>query len=308
VQKKRTDGWWYGFVVPLSIYEDEDPGSKHDDAAAEEEEEEKQEEEEKGEVPGSKTGVDEDELRDAVSGWFPSIFTSNPSVKQLVALQKALGGGKVAVDALAPPKMWSTKDIDPAGVKLVMLDATDGDAVEYKKVADSFLESSSANIVSVERIQNLALWQSYAAKKQTLLLRGESEGVEGSKLKEYEKPMLFHGTSEWASEKIMAQGFNRSFCGKNATAYGKGVYFAVNSSYSACDTYSPPASDGIKRMFVCHVLAAETCRGNSDQLVPDERKPNQLYDSTTNSTTSPSMYITYHDAQAVDAVWVLFSV
>jgi hypothetical protein len=33
------------------------------------------------------------------------------------------------------------------------------------------------------------------------------------------------------------QGFNRSFAGQNATAYGKGVYFAVNASYSAGSTY-----------------------------------------------------------------------
>ena len=38
---------------------------------------------------------------------------------------------------------------------------------------------------------------------------------------------LFHGTEKATIPKI-----NRSFCGKNATAYGKGVYFAVGASYS----------------------------------------------------------------------------
>merc|ERR1712167_118425 len=56
----------------------------------------------------------------------------------------------------------------------------------------------------------------------------------------FERRWLFHGTDQDTVPKITQQGFNRSFCGKNATAYGKGVYFALNSSYSACDQYSPP--------------------------------------------------------------------
>jgi poly [ADP-ribose] polymerase 10/14/15 len=319
VQKKRADGWWYGFVVPLSDSEVGDftglsKLSKHgveQEKKGEENEAFMGDMEEKTEEEDSKEDEEEEALQNTVSGWFPSIFTSNPSAKQLAVLQKALGGEKEAVDALAPPRAWSKEDIDPAGMKLVEVDAAGDNAAEYKNVVDAFMESlpsasASANIVSLERIQNLALWQSYAAKKQTLLLRGGSEGIEASKLKEYEKPMLFHGTSDWASAKIMEQGFNRMFCGKNATAYGKGVYFAVQSSYSASNTYSPPASDGIKRMFVCCVLAGEICMGKSDQLVPDERKPNQLYDSTTDNMTNPSMYITYHDAQAYPAYLIRF--
>jgi hypothetical protein len=41
---------------------------------------------------------------------------------------------------------------------------------------------------------------------------------------------LFHGTE--TTEKATIPKINRSFCGKNATAYGKGVYFAVDASYS----------------------------------------------------------------------------
>jgi len=35
--------------------------------------------------------------------------------------------------------------------------------------------------------------------------------------------------------KIIAQGFNRAFSGKNATTYRKGVYFADDFEYSARD-------------------------------------------------------------------------
>ena len=45
-----------------------------------------------------------------------------------------------------------------------------------------------------------------------------------------ERAWLFHGTTEATSAKIQVDGFNRSFSGKNATLYGKGVYFARDIS------------------------------------------------------------------------------
>ena len=62
-------------------------------------------------------------------------------------------------------------------------------------------------------------------------------------------------------EKIIQQGFNRSFCGKNATMYGKGVYFARDASYSSCDTYSPKNKSGHKFILACSVVVGEFCKG-----------------------------------------------
>ncbi len=62
--------------------------------------------------------------------------------------------------------------------------------------------------------------------------------------------------------KMNRNSFNRNFCGKNATAYGKGVYFAVDASYSLDDTYS--CSQGNKYMYLARVVvdasASETTR------------------------------------------------
>ena len=44
---------------------------------------------------------------------------------------------------------------------------------------------------------------------------------------------LFHGCPGDIVPKILQQGFNRSFCGKNATFYGKGVYFARDARGTA---------------------------------------------------------------------------
>ena len=72
-------------------------------------------------------------------------------------------------------------------------------------------------------------------------------------------------------------------------------------SYSSSDTYTPPSPRGrTKRMFICRVLVGEYCRGHNGAVQPDERIPSAhvLYDSTVDSTRSPNMYFTYHDAQA----------
>ena len=78
----------------------------------------------------------------------------------------------------------------------------------------------------------------------------------------------FHGTEEGIVPKIIEQGFNRSFCGRNATFFGKGAYFARDASYSmsldVTEVRAPHAS-GVQRMFVCRVYAAlplvSTARG-----------------------------------------------
>jgi len=59
----------------------------------------------------------------------------------------------------------------------------------------------------------------------------------------------------------MNPGFLRQFGERQA--YGDGVYFAVNASYSANPSYSVPDEYGHQRMFLCRVLVGEHCRGTS---------------------------------------------
>lgn len=119
---------------------------------------------------------------------------------------------------------------------------------------------------------------------------------------------LFHGTHEDVVQKIVQQGFNRSFCGRNATMYGKGVYFARDAKYSAHTAYSTPNAAGIQNMFLCRVAVGFYCKGTKDALAPDERVPakNILYDSTVDIMDNPTKYVTYHDAQAYPEYLVKF--
>merc|ERR1712226_546153 len=109
------------------------------------------------------------------------------------------------------------------------------DGPEKQQVLAAFMKTLAPNIkpVSVERIENFSMWQSYAVKRQTVLTREKDSDNAGkvTSTSRFERVWLFHGTDELTVPKIIEMGFNRSFCGKNATAFGKGVYFARDASY-----------------------------------------------------------------------------
>ena len=88
--------------------------------------------------------------------------------------------------------------------------------------------------------------------------------------------------------------------------YGKGVYFAVNSSYSASHRYSKPNSAKEQVMFMCRVLVGEYCQGEKDQAKPDVRTGTYLYDSTVDNMISPEIFVIFNDAQALPEYIVTF--
>jgi len=268
VSRKRDDGWWFGTVVF-------DPNS---DTSA----------------------TQKVQKVDVSSGWFYAPgFTDRPSKEQHRAFNESLGGGSSALDALQPPKEWAAMENQQGCTLSAQL--TDQ---ERKAVTESFMRTlidpsskyykyKHVKIVSIERVQNLALWQSYAAKLQTFKIRDHMKTNT-----RFEKTWLFHGSDPETMPKIMAQGFNRSFCGKNACRYGKGVYFARDSGYSV--GYAAADGNGVRRMFLCRVLCGEYCLGYNNQLIPEIRDAsrNLLYDSTVDDVGNPAIYVTYHDAQA----------
>ncbi len=160
---------------------------------------------------------------------------------------------------------------------------------ECGEVAAFFISSlgDRFSIVRVERIQNLGQWGLYQAKKREMEHRGDQG---------HQEMRLFHGTDEATVPKIISTAFNRSYCGKNMTAYGQGVYFARDASYSAGDTYSRPNKQGEKHIFFCRVLVGAYARGESSMRVPPA-KASGLFDSTVDNIDSPSIFVIYHDAQ-----------
>ncbi|XP_046562806.1 protein mono-ADP-ribosyltransferase PARP14-like isoform X5 [Haliotis rubra] len=186
-----------------------------------------------------------------------------------------------------PPSKWTQMTTES---EMVTLNNT---AQEYTDVQQKFHSSLGriANILKIERVQTKFLWQQYVAKKQQL--DSQNTGHQN-------ETVLWHGTAVDAIPSICRGGFNRSYCGKNATALGEGVYFAVQAAYSDRNTYSVPDGQGRKHMFQARVLTGMYCRGQSGMRVPPQRDPSKhiQFDSVVDNANGPGMYIIFNDTQA----------
>lgn len=106
------------------------------------------------------------------------------------------------------PVYWRPEPTDQDGrgktVYLFQLDPA-ADAQEHKKVSDLFHKSCPDNkIIKIERVQNRALYETYAINKQRMEKAGGGNEM-----------CLFHGTKSVKCELINHKGFNRGFCGEN---------------------------------------------------------------------------------------------
>jgi poly [ADP-ribose] polymerase 10/14/15 len=187
-------------------------------------------------------------------------------------------------------------------VRVMLPDGEEKEGVQaafVKTLPAHGIDRMSLQILQIERVQNAELWTCFAAKRLAMLQRAGA-------IDSWERAWLFHGTDQDTVPKIVAQGFNRSYCGKNATKYGKGVYFAVESEYSTRDCYSRPNAAGECFIFLCRVLVGEFCQGEEDGVAPAVRCGDVLYDSTVDNPRDPKIFVTYHDAQAYPEYLVKF--
>ena len=92
------------------------------------------------------------------------------------------------------------------------------------------------------------------------------------------------------------------------TAYGQGVYFAVNAQYSA--GYTQPDMNGHCQMYYARVLTGEPAQGHQSMKTPpsknDPSNPSLHYDSTIDRSNPPNMYVIYYDTQAYPEYIVTF--
>ena len=189
-----------------------------------------------------------------------------------------LSSSQMLAQQMKVPSTWSTLN-DPLVAERIALSA----GSERDRVTAAFMKTlgSHVQVIDVERIQNLSLWRSYATKRWDIISR-EGRASQAR----YERVWLFHGTDEVTAEKIVQQGFNRIFAGRNATVYGRGVYFARDASYSSSPTYSKPNKNGVQHMFLSRVAVGEFCVGSSGALVPPVRTGLMLFDSTVDALIS----------------------
>ncbi|NXI80759.1 PAR14 polymerase, partial [Rhipidura dahli] len=173
---------------------------------------------------------------------------------------------------------------------------------EYKDVQERFLRTcQSFRIEKIERVQNPYFWKAYQIKKC------EMDKKNGSRNNEKK---LFHGTSKESLTLINKHGFNRSYAGMHAANFGNGTYFAVNASYSANDTYSKPDVNGRKYMYLARVLVGEYSQGIRGAITPAAKNAGNsvdLFDSSTDNVSQPSMFIIFNDIQAYPEYLITFT-
>uniref|UniRef100_A0A8C1MH48 Poly [ADP-ribose] polymerase n=2 Tax=Cyprinus carpio TaxID=7962 RepID=A0A8C1MH48_CYPCA len=191
------------------------------------------------------------------------------------------------------PSHWE----DMKGQSVVLVKLTAG-SKEYAEVEKEFTSTGLSSIITIERVQNSALWRNYMIKKEEL--------EDKNKHTKNEK-RLFHGTGPDKTDQINNHGFNRSFAGMHGAMYGKGTYFAVDPSYSA-KGYSKPDAKGHKRIYLARVLVGDFTQGKKGLCTPPKRSSEgvDLYDSVTDKTTNPSMFVIFNDVQAYPEYLITF--
>lgn len=181
---------------------------------------------------------------------------------------------------------------------LYQLDPTN-DAKEYQRVESQFRQTCPNNkIVKIERVQNPALYATYAIRKKKM------DETKGSN-----EMSLFHGTPGDNCKLINHTGFNRSFHGKNATVYGNGVYFALEASYSARSTYSPPDANGCRYMYLTKVLVGEYTVGRQGLITPPPKNladPTDTYDTVVDQIPNPLIFVVFYDWQCYPEYLITF--
>lgn len=191
-------------------------------------------------------------------------------------------------------------------VKVFLVDPV-GESEEYERVTGQFqLTLPNVDILKVERVQNKFLWRRYHHRSQLMV------NFDRSHLRE---ELLFHGSRQNKPEDIYrgGEGFDMRFSAFGM--WGRGNYFAVNSSYSHSFAYH---TNGARKIFAAWVLT-----GNSKYLDSDRRltKPpfvddpagrsstniKRRYDSVNGYTGGTRVYITYDNEHAYPAYLITYN-
>uniref|UniRef100_A0A3P9H6F6 Poly [ADP-ribose] polymerase n=1 Tax=Oryzias latipes TaxID=8090 RepID=A0A3P9H6F6_ORYLA len=201
----------------------------------------------------------------------------------------------ISEDAL--PSHW-----DPMNTGTVALFSLAAGTQEYKSVEKNLTNAGhdgSELCLQIERVQNITLWKSYEFLKKQMEQKNNHKNNER---------VLFHGTSANSIDLINNKGFNRSYAGLHAAAFGKGSYFAVDPAYSA-QGYAKPDNQGHKRMYQARVLVGDFTQGNSGLIVPPSKSGQSadLYDSVTDNKNPPSMFVVFNDIQAFPEYLITFT-
>ncbi|XP_024913263.1 poly [ADP-ribose] polymerase 11 isoform X5 [Cynoglossus semilaevis] len=234
--------------------------------------------------------------------------------------------------ALPVPCHWERINTDEP-YQLIQLKR---DTYEFKEVARLYDRTMNHPIKSIQRIQNMDLWEFFCRKKTQLR--------KVKRMMDIEERMLFHGTGHSNIQAICTFNFDWRLTGSHGDLYGKGrkhvncccfvllkttvpaslafpslfsgSYFARDAIYSSkfCHTtgkhnntlqrhgLAPPifASDPpYKTMFLARVLVGEYTQGQSMYCRPPSKDASftNFYDSCVDDIANPKIYVIFDSNQ-----------
>ncbi|XP_072542636.1 protein mono-ADP-ribosyltransferase PARP14 isoform X2 [Salminus brasiliensis] len=211
-----------------------------------------------------------------------------------------LGDAETAI--IQPPPTWTKM-----GGKDLEIIALLSKSNEYKKIEKAFLSSSKhtdvapVQVVEIHRIQSQRQWQRYCVLKQAVDRKYPNQTNE---------QFLYHGTTQEICQKINKNGFNRSFCGRNAVVHGDGTYFAKEAWYSCQDQYSNPDANGLKYIYRARVVTGSPCKSQRGMKEPDPLDPKDpragLHDCAVDNLKNPFIFVVFCDAGAYPDYLITF--
>lgn len=187
------------------------------------------------------------------------------------------------------PDHWESQ----GGANCVLVDVTRG-TPEFRHVRDCMIATmphADQQIIKVQRVQNIALWEFYSMQKRKL---GKLNGKDPNEV------TVWHGTSALDPSVIFLDkqdGFMMQH--SKPGMWGTGLYFAQNASYS--DSYSHQCGSGRRSFFLTKLLAGEEKRimpnDPSLRFCPDKPGGGR-YDTVTGETNSSKVYVVYENGRA----------
>ncbi|XP_077975600.1 uncharacterized protein LOC144431389 isoform X2 [Styela clava] len=196
------------------------------------------------------------------------------------------------------PSHWENMS-EEKKFKYVQLDSS---CEEFCKIKERFGESlSNFNINSISRIQNKHLYNRYQQEKRRVAKLYPGQNIEME---------LFHGTTADISDKIATDGFDRGHCGTaNAVAFGNGVYFAKNASYSNNIKYAAPGKNNERTIIVANVITGKYQKGILGMKSADRISSSaEMYNCVVNDTTNPTIFVIFVDAGAYPSYLIKYTV
>lgn len=87
------------------------------------------------------------------------------------------------------------------------------------------------------------------------------------------------------------------------------MYFALQASYSARSTYSPPDTSGFRYMYLVKVLVGEYTVGRQGILTPPVKNASNVtdtYDTVVDNVANPGIFVVFYDWQCYPEYLITF--